>query len=169
MFGHMFARQTNVRNGWKKFQQTWKWTHALGKCKNNRMPGEDGFVAEALKYGGAKLREQVVRIVQKMWEKAGSCEDGLEATEWPDEWKVGLVVPLWKMATGMTKLHGETSLYCQWDPNLWPVLSPLGYPLGPKNGWVKNSQDSDEGEARTMHCKWSDGSSKTCRDCEAKT
>ena len=31
-----------------------------------------------------------------MWEKAATSEDGSEADGWPESWKLGLVVPLWK-------------------------------------------------------------------------
>ena len=31
-----------------------------------------------------------------MWNKASESEDGSEAQERPEDWKIGLVVPLWK-------------------------------------------------------------------------
>ena len=31
-----------------------------------------------------------------MWDKAANAEWGEEADEWPDDWKIGLTVPLWK-------------------------------------------------------------------------
>eukprot|EP00959_Pyramimonas_sp_CCMP1952_P440618 9224916-Pyramimonas_sp.AAC.1 len=64
--------------------------------QTGRQPGEDGFVAEALKYGGDTLRTRVFEIVREMWGRAARAEDDGEAEDWPDEWKVGLVVPLWK-------------------------------------------------------------------------
>ncbi len=34
----------------------------IRKMKNNRQPGEVGFVVEALKYGGSKLKDRVFEI-----------------------------------------------------------------------------------------------------------
>eukprot|EP00969_Alexandrium_andersonii_P107415 4738442-Alexandrium_andersonii.AAC.1 len=31
-----------------------------------------------------------------MWAAAASSGEGTEAHEWPEEWKVGVTVPLWK-------------------------------------------------------------------------
>ncbi len=39
----------------------------IRKMKGNRQPGEDGLVAEALKYGGTKLRLEVYKIVKNMF------------------------------------------------------------------------------------------------------
>ena len=72
----------------------------LDRCVSNtkvkRAPGQDGFVAELLKYGGKRLRKKVYNVVREMWSRAAEAEDGDEAEEWPASWKVGLVVPLWK-------------------------------------------------------------------------
>ena len=75
-------------------------TPELDKCvanmKTKRAPGLDGFVAELLKYGGSKLRTEVYKVVRQMWEHAKVAGLDMEAHDWPAEWKVGVVVPLWK-------------------------------------------------------------------------
>ena len=68
----------------------------IGQLSNRKAAGEDGFMAEFLKYGGADLLQVMVTIVQKSWADAVRAPEGREADNWPDEWKVGLVVPLWK-------------------------------------------------------------------------
>ena len=72
----------------------------LDRCVRNtkvkRASGEDGVVAELLKYRGIKLRKKVYRVIKQMWNKAAEADEGEEAEEWPASWKVGLVVPLWK-------------------------------------------------------------------------
>ena len=68
----------------------------IGQMHNRKAAGEDGFVAEFLKYGGSCLLHTVHEIVVKAWRAASSGEQGEEAVEWPAEWQVGLVVPLWK-------------------------------------------------------------------------
>ena len=64
--------------------------------KNKRAPGEDGFTAEVLKYGGTRLQKQVFNVVRRMWNKAKAADSGLEGAEWPKKWRIGLMVPLWK-------------------------------------------------------------------------
>ena len=64
--------------------------------KVGRAAGEDGFVAEYLKYGGPGLTEIVVRLVRRLWEGASGAEAGLEARSWPQSWCRALVVPMWK-------------------------------------------------------------------------
>ena len=54
------------------------------------------MIAEYFRYGGKTLRERVYEVVLDMWTNAAEAEDGHEADLWPDEWKLGLVVPLWK-------------------------------------------------------------------------
>ena len=62
--------------------------------RTRRASGKDGFTVAAVRYGGPKLRRRIYTIVREMWNKASESEDGSEAQEWPDEWKIGLVVPL---------------------------------------------------------------------------
>ena len=68
----------------------------VGKMKLKKAAGKDMFPVEILKYGGKKLRDQVYEVVRTMWVKAGEADAGEEGVEWPEEWKIGLVVPLWK-------------------------------------------------------------------------
>lgn len=68
----------------------------VSRMNTKRKPGKDKFSAEALKFGGKKLRSKIYAVVRKMWKKASTAEDGKEADEWPSGWRIGLVVPLWK-------------------------------------------------------------------------
>ena len=68
----------------------------LQKMKSKKAAGKDGMVAEAVKYGGTKLKKQIFETVKKMWTKAATAEDGEEADCWPKEWKEGVTIPLWK-------------------------------------------------------------------------
>ena len=68
----------------------------IGQLQNRRAAGEDGFMAEFLKYGGSPVCAALHNIVTRAWELATQSGENLEAAEWPQEWKVGLVVPLWK-------------------------------------------------------------------------
>ena len=76
------------------------WDRELEKCvakmKTGRATWQDGFAAEMLKYGGSTLRKKVFGVVREMWKNAHNAAQGEEAMEWPEDWKVGLVVPLWK-------------------------------------------------------------------------
>ena len=54
------------------------------------------MAAEFLKFAGPKLQNRIYKIVVQMWMKARLAEEGAEAHQWPKEWKVGIVVPLWK-------------------------------------------------------------------------
>ena len=56
----------------------------VANTKVKRAPGADGFTAELLKFGGAKLKRRVYEVVQAMWNKATEAEDGEEAHEWPE-------------------------------------------------------------------------------------
>lgn len=84
----------------------------LMQMKSKKQPGEDGIVAEALQYGEDELKVSVFRVVRDMWNKAASQEPGHEGADWPAEWRVGLMVPLWK--------KGSRS-----DKNPWRVGSKL--------------------------------------------
>ena len=67
---------------------------SVRKMKNNRQPGEYGFVSEVRKCGGADLEDTLFNSVRTMWRRTREAHEGEEATNWPDEWKVGLVVQL---------------------------------------------------------------------------
>ena len=45
-------------------------TICIRKMQNGRAAGEDGFLAEFLKFGSTKLRTLVFRVVRKMWRRA---------------------------------------------------------------------------------------------------
>ena len=63
---------------------------SLGKAA-----GEDEVTAELLKFGGDNLWEVVVRVCREQWLLLTEAAPGAEVV-WPQEWCVGLVVPLWK-------------------------------------------------------------------------
>ena len=50
---------------------------------------------ELLKFGGDRLWEAVVRVCREQWLLLTDAAPGAEVV-WPDEWCIGLVVPLWK-------------------------------------------------------------------------
>ena len=57
--------------------------------------GEAEVTAELLKFGGDNLWEVVVRVCREQWSLLIEAASRVEAV-WPEEWCVGLVVPLWK-------------------------------------------------------------------------
>ena len=69
---------------------------ALGQMKLRKAAGKDGVTVEVLKYGGEELKKRVFEVVQAMWRRAACAEEGHEAEDWPEEWKIGVTVPLWK-------------------------------------------------------------------------
>ena len=73
--------------------ELWK---AVAAMRTGKAAGEDGLMAEALKFGGERQRGIAYRIVRKMWASAARAELGGEADDWPEEWRVGITVPLWK-------------------------------------------------------------------------
>ena len=83
------------------------------RMKNNRQPGEDAMMAEAVKYGGPLLRAEIYKVVKEMWNKARDSEDQHEAEDWPDEWRIGITVPLWKKKGSRT------------DKNTWRGITLL--------------------------------------------
>ena len=60
----------------------------FGRMKVKKAAGSDRFPGEAFKFGGRKLRKRVYEVV--------SAEEEREAEDWPEEWKTGIIVPLWK-------------------------------------------------------------------------
>ena len=68
---------------------------ALSRMKTKKKPGRDKVTVEVLRYGGEKLREMVFKVVKEMWMGAAAAGEGREADEWPEEWKIGITVPLW--------------------------------------------------------------------------
>ena len=68
----------------------------ISRMNTKRAPGKDKFTAEVLKFGGEELRKRVHKVVQEMWTAAINSSAGSEAQDWPPEWKLGIVVPLWK-------------------------------------------------------------------------
>ena len=53
------------------------------------------MTAELLKFGEDSLWEAVVKVCREQWLLLTEAAPGAEAV-WPDEWCIGLVVPLWK-------------------------------------------------------------------------
>ena len=68
---------------------------ALRQMSLGKAAGEDEVTAELLKFGGDNLWEAVVRVCREQWRLLTEAAPGAEVV-WPEEWCVGLVVPLWK-------------------------------------------------------------------------
>ena len=68
---------------------------ALKQMSLTKAAGEDEVKAEFLKFGGDNLWEVVVRVCREQWLLLTETAPGAGGV-WPDEWCVGLVVPLWK-------------------------------------------------------------------------
>ena len=69
---------------------------AINNMKMGKAPGPDMFMAEYLKFGGPALRAELFSLVQLIWSRAGTAEDGLETQQWPQAWTKGIIFPLWK-------------------------------------------------------------------------
>lgn len=59
---------------------------AITNIKNHKAPGTDNIPGELLKYGGTALWRRVYELVLSVWREE----------QLPDEWKVGIIVPLYK-------------------------------------------------------------------------
>eukprot|EP00973_Karenia_brevis_P008620 1166746-Karenia_brevis.AAC.1 len=72
----------------------------MDRCVSNmglkRAPGKDRFTAEMIKYGGRKLRMRIYNVVRTMWRRAVLSDSGCEGDDWPESWREGIVIPLWK-------------------------------------------------------------------------
>ncbi|KAJ4433364.1 hypothetical protein ANN_15623 [Periplaneta americana] len=58
----------------------------IDTLKNNKTPGEDGITAELIKYGGEKLKLNIVRLVQNTWRKENI----------PEDWRTSIFCPIYK-------------------------------------------------------------------------
>jgi hypothetical protein len=58
----------------------------IKKMKNNKLPGEDGIVAEMIKYGGEGLENAIHRLIYRIWDEETM----------PESWKMGRYVPFSK-------------------------------------------------------------------------
>ena len=67
---------------------------ALRQMSLGKAAAEDEVTAELLKFGGANLWDVVVRVCREQWLLL--TEAAPVAVVWPEEWCIGLVVPLWK-------------------------------------------------------------------------
>uniref|UniRef100_A0A8D8V6E2 Craniofacial development protein 2 n=1 Tax=Cacopsylla melanoneura TaxID=428564 RepID=A0A8D8V6E2_9HEMI len=60
--------------------------NAIKRMRNNRAPGEDGVVAELIKYGGYAVENTIHDIIKEVWENETM----------PDSWNVGVICPIHK-------------------------------------------------------------------------
>ena len=72
----------------------------VGQMQNRRASGEDGFMAEFLKYGGSCLLQELHSIVVRAWKYSVEAEAGQEAYLWPSEWQVGWFTMDTEMGSG---------------------------------------------------------------------
>ena len=68
---------------------------ALRQMSLGKAAGEDEVTAELLKFGGVNLWDVVVGVCREQWLLLTEAAPGAEVA-WPEEWCIGLVVPLWK-------------------------------------------------------------------------
>jgi hypothetical protein len=61
----------------------------IGKLKTNKVPGEDDIIAELIKNANRELKKRLYALICKIWKEE----------KMPDDWKVGLIVPLFKKMT----------------------------------------------------------------------
>jgi hypothetical protein len=64
---------------------------SICNLKKNNAPGEDDITAELIKNASHKLKERPYVLVCKIWRDE----------KMPDDWKVGLIVPLFKKGDKM--------------------------------------------------------------------
>ena len=86
---------------------------AIGNMANGRQGGEDQLVAELVKYGGDALRTEILNVVRESWREAAYGEEGDEARDWPEAWKMAIQVPIWKQKG------------CKSDKNTWRGITLL--------------------------------------------
>jgi len=63
---------------------------AIRKMKEKKAAGGDGITNEVWKYGGNEARKWIGEICNRVWRGEG----------WPEDWKEGVVVPIWKKGDG---------------------------------------------------------------------
>ena len=92
---------------WKNIPQRRPINHSMGDAPDDfeilecvkaiplgKAPGKDGVLVELLKYAGEDLLKWICDVVREMWTETGGAEAGLEADHWPEEWKIGIMIPL---------------------------------------------------------------------------
>lgn len=131
--------------------------------KVEKPTGADGFTAEFIRYGGPAIRTKVYGVVRQMWENASSQLDSAHvASDWPHEWRVGLVVLLWKRTGQRTDEHtpveGDHVAFCGFEIGRSHCCISFLPEVG---GMVVEQAGFRRGRAaQTTHCKWLGESSK---------
>jgi hypothetical protein len=64
---------------------------AICNLKTNRAPGEDDIIAELIKNASPTLKDRLHPLICKIWRHE----------KMPDEWKVGLIIPIFKKGDKM--------------------------------------------------------------------
>jgi sorting nexin-29 len=64
---------------------------AICNLKTNKAPGEDDITAELIKNASCELKERLHILIRKIWRDK----------KMPDDWKVGLIIPLFKKGDKM--------------------------------------------------------------------
>ena len=75
---------------WEEFQRV------IRDMRLSKAGGEDTMTAEYLKLAGPRMEQQVFATVLSCWQQASQAEAGYAGHDWPQAWKKGILIPLWK-------------------------------------------------------------------------
>ena len=70
---------------------------AINSQKNNKSPGLDGILAELIKHGKTTLAEELTQLFNTIWHEE----------KVPDEWSLGIILPLPKKEVLATAITAE--------------------------------------------------------------
>lgn len=123
----------------------------INMMKNNKSPGKNGITKENLKYGGNILKEEIHKIICRIW----------ETEEMPTTWKEALILPIFKKGDKRNCENYRGIALLDVTYKILATLIKKGY----KNMWKKPSESTkeDSGKEEEQPIKPS-SSSKLCQD-----
>ena len=115
---------------------------ALRQTSLGKAAGEDGVTAELLKFGGPNLWVPGSRWSRSVGQLLLAEAAPGEQVSWPEEWCIGLVIPLWKRKGNKKDKNTWRSitLLSVGSTSFWREWLPLGYVLGPSPVRVSEGQ-----------------------------